>query len=129
MSNASPTRTRRSRVTANDKESPENYVRRLAQQHCGGAMRALAAVARDLNAPAAARITAATSLVAWALGTSVDGAGSAPEASGGKRAAPEQVVRLAWMESNNRTRNQPKKPKGEAEKAGTGKEAGDKRGR
>jgi hypothetical protein len=129
MSNASPPRHRRSRAPVNDKEPADSYVRRLAQQHCGGAMRALSAVARDLNAPAAARITAATSLVAWALGTSVDGAGSAPEAIGGKRAAPEQVVRLAWMESNNKTRNQPKKPKGEAEKAGTGREAGDKRGR
>jgi len=129
MSNASPPRNRRSRAPVNDKEPADSYVRRLAQQHCGGAMRALSAVARDLNAPAAARITAATSLVAWALGTSVDGAGSAPETTGGKRAAPQQVVRLAWMESNSKTRSQPKKPKGEAEKTGPGKEAGDKRGR
>jgi hypothetical protein len=126
MSVAGSPPNRRSRAPAKDEEPAGHHVRRLAQQHCGGAMRALAAVARDLNAPAAARITAATSLVAWALGTSVNGAGSAPEASGGKRAAPEQVVRLAWMESNSKTRSRPRKPKGEAEKTGTGKEAEDR---
>lgn len=126
MSIAGSPPNRRPRAPANDEEPAGHHVRRLARQHCGGAMRALAAVARDLNAPAAARITAATSLVEWALGTSVAGARSAPEASGGKRSAPEQVVRLAWMESNSKARSRPRKPKSEAEKTGTGKEAEDR---
>jgi hypothetical protein len=124
-----PPPTRRARPAASDKESAEHYVRRLARDHCRGAMRALAAVAKDTETPAAARITAATSLVAWALGFPADGAPPAAETGGSRRGTPEQVVRLAWMDTKNQKRGQPRKPRSDAEKTARGKEIGDKRGR
>jgi hypothetical protein len=134
VKNTDPPPGRRVRSTANgsiskDREPADQYVRRLARDHCRGAMRSLAAVAKDTESPAAARITAARSLVAWALGFPADGATPSAETSGGKRGVPEQVVRLAWMETKNRKRRQPKKPKTDIEKTGTSKEIGDKRGR
>ena len=120
---------RRARPVASDKEPAESYVRRLARDHCRGAMRALAAVAKDTDSPAAARITAATSLVAWALGYPPDGAPPVVEAGSSRRGTPEQVVRLSWMESKKQRRSPAPKPAGEGEKTGPGKMNGDKRGR
>jgi hypothetical protein len=116
-------------VTSKDREPADHYVRRLARDHCRGAMRALAAVAKDTDSPASARITAATSLVAWTLGYPPDGAPPTAETSGGRRGTPEQVVRLSWMESKNQKRSQSRRPKPGPERAGAGKESGDKKAR
>jgi hypothetical protein len=124
-----PPRPRSNGTAAKDKEPAEHYVRRLARDHCRGAMRALAAVAKDTESPASARITAATSLVAWALGFPADAAPSPSEIGSGKRAASEQVVRLAWMDSKNQKRGKAVKPKSDPGTTATGKEIGDKRGR
>jgi hypothetical protein len=109
---------RRQRDATAETESNEQYVRRLARNRCRVAMRALAGVARDTASPPAARITAAMNIIDWALGA-VPGKESAAARTAGQRAASEQVVRLAWMDSKNQKPAAAKKPRGEAGKPRT----------
>ncbi|MGH6879758.1 hypothetical protein [Hypericibacter sp.] len=88
----------------------DRVLRDLAQGHCAAAIAALAAVVSDAEAPAGARITAATTLLGWAFGSE---SGALPgKGLGGRKAShTEQVVRLAWMEPKTRTRGKARKPK------------------
>ena len=109
-------------------EPVEMLLRRLARRHCRAAIRALSVVVKDSQTPAGARITAATTLVGWALGReSSEGAGKGQGA--GKPSNTEQVVRLAWMESKRKRRGKAKGSKKETGKTGPGKGNGDKTGR
>jgi len=110
---------RRQRDATADTESTEQYVRRLARNRCRVAMRALAGVARDTGSPPAARITAAMNIIDWALGA-VPGKESAAARAAGQRAASEQVIRLAWMDSKNPMPAGTKKAGSEAGKPRTG---------
>jgi len=99
---------------------PDKALRELARRHCAAAIGALAAVVADAEAPAGARITAATTLLGWAFGReSGDGLGKGPATR--KPTETEQVIRLAWMEPNGRNRRQAKKPKKSASKPSGGK--------
>jgi hypothetical protein len=112
---------RRRDAPASDMETNEQYVRRLARAHCRIAIRALAGVAFSRQIPPAVRVTAATNLVTWALGGGGEEAGPMNRINSGKRAAQEQVVRLAWMEPKSRTRDQQKRTKSASTSPESGK--------
>ncbi|MEX2295837.1 MAG: hypothetical protein WD715_00360 [Dongiaceae bacterium] len=57
-----------------------------ARQHTEAALEAFVAVMRDANAPAAARVAAATQILTWGYGKN----------AGGESEAGERTVRLAW---------------------------------
>jgi hypothetical protein len=85
-------------------------LRDLARGHCAAAIAARAAVVSDAEAPAGARITAATTLLGWAFGS--ENGALLQKGQGGRKAShTEQVVRLAWMEPKTRTRGNAEKPK------------------
>lgn len=114
---------RKSKAAAKPSEpDADRVLRDLARGHCAAAIAALAAVVSDAEAPAGARITAATTLLGWAFGLE----GSTPSGkgpSGRKASGPEQVVRLAWMEPIARTRGKARKPKRTTGKGKGGKTA------
>jgi len=114
-----PSRRRRD-TPASDTETNEQYVRRLARAHCRIAIRALAGVAFSRQVPPAVRVTAATNLVTWALGGGGEEAGPMNGINSRKRAAQEQVVRLAWMEPKCRNGD----PQTRRKSAGTSPESG-----
>jgi hypothetical protein len=66
-------------------------LRRLASRHAEAAVAALAAVMADENATPAARVSAATALLAWGFGRS-----SAEDAEAGRDQEPARIVKLVW---------------------------------
>lgn len=95
---------------APDPPDPDKTLRELARRHCATAIAALAAVVADAEAPAGARITAATTLLGWAFGR--EGSDTSGKGQGARKPPEtEQVIRLAWMETKARNRGKSKKPK------------------
>jgi hypothetical protein len=111
-----PTRRRKSKSAAGSGSGnpevidPDRELRELARRHSAAAIAALACVVSDTEAPAGARITAATTLLGWAFGREGgDGAGKGQGAR--KPSSTEQVIRLAWMETKAKRRGKARSPK------------------
>jgi hypothetical protein len=77
---------RRTRIAARPSGSTEPDIATQAKQHTKAALEAFVAVMQDANAPAAARVAAATQILTWGYGRN---AGSDGEAAA-------RTVRLAW---------------------------------
>jgi hypothetical protein len=77
---------RKTRIGARPSGSTEPDIATQAKQHTKAALEAFVAVMQDANAPAAARVAAATQILTWGHGRN---AGSDGEAAA-------RTVRLAW---------------------------------